>query len=398
MVPFWISRTPESYHQLLADEAVTIVNQTPSALRELADVRERAGAETTPALRIVILGGEAVDVNTLKRWLDDRPERQPEIINMYGITETTVHVTYRQISRADLDAAPRSPIGEAIEGLQIYLLDPQLQPVPILVAGEIWVAGEGVTRGYFNRPELTSERFRPDRWSPTPGARMYRSGDYGRARSASDIEYLGRIDDQVKIRGFRIEVSEIEGALNAHPKVTQSVVVVDDRSSRERQLVGYVLARADEQLTADELRFFLKEKLPDYMVPAAIVMLDRIPLTAHGKVDRKALPPADQTRRASEIVFVAPSNPIEEALAEVWSSVLGLERIGIHDNFFELGGDSILSIQIRSRAREKGIDFSLQELFRYQTIRELSEHTTSLAAEAAECETDDWRQSKRDRE
>jgi amino acid adenylation domain-containing protein len=382
VVPFWVSRSPESYRQLLAAEAVTIVNQTPSAMRQLTEAQE--GGVIPQALRAVILGGEALELSSLRRWLDSYGDEKPHIINMYGITETTVHVTYRRIMKADLDSGRRSPIGEPIDDLSIYVLDPQLQPAPTSVAGEICVGGEGVARGYLNRAALTADRFRPDRLSTRPGARMYRSGDQGRATLQRDIEYLGRIDEQVKIRGFRIETGEIEAALNAHPKVAQSVVVAGQDHAPDKRLIGYVLPRSAERLAADELREFLKEKLPDYMVPAAIVPIDRIPLTAHGKVDRKSLPDVDWRSLDSKSPFVPPSNPVEQVLADVWSSVLCSGKIGIDDNFFALGGDSILSIQIRSRAREKGFDFSLQQLFRYQTIRELSQQVRAIESPADE--------------
>jgi amino acid adenylation domain-containing protein/non-ribosomal peptide synthase protein (TIGR01720 family) len=372
IVPFWVSRTPGSFHHLLAAEGVSVLNQTPSAFRQLVDSQNGTESERIPTLRTVILGGEALDVNALRGWIDNRGDAAPQIVNMYGITETTVHVTFRRIAADDLNAAPRSPIGVPIDDLQIYILDSQLQPVPLSLAGEICVGGQGVARGYLNRPDLTAERFVPDHWSLVRGARMYRSGDLARLTSQQDAEYLGRLDEQIKIRGFRVEPGEIEAVMRSHPQVAQSVVIARVDNAPQVQLIGYAVPRAGEQLSTDELKSYLKRRLPEYMLPAAIMVLNEIPLTPHGKLDRKALPPPDWPAGGSDRGFVPPSNPVEQALAGVWSSVLGVPRIGITDNFFDLGGDSILSMQVVSRAREIGLDLSPKQVFQHQIIGELA--------------------------
>jgi amino acid adenylation domain-containing protein/non-ribosomal peptide synthase protein (TIGR01720 family) len=385
IVPFWVSRDPAAYQELLASEAVSIVNQTPSAFRQLTDLHDQIQLAAMPALRAVILGGEALDLSSLRRWIDARGDLMPKIINMYGITETTVHVTHREITVQDTKASPRSPIGEPISDLQIYILDPHLQPAPISVAGEICVGGQGIARGYLNQPPLTAKRFTPDPWSSLPGGRMYRSGDLGRLISLQDVEYLGRLDDQVKIRGFRVELGEIEAALNSHQKVAQSAVIAFDDSHSENRLIAYVVPLPGKQLSPEDLKRFLTEKLPAYMLPAAIVLIDDIPLTAHGKLDRKALPAVDWARRDVQRPFAPPSNPIEQTLAEAWSSVLGIPSIGINDNFFDLGGDSILSMQVVSRARDLGLELSPKHIFQHQVIKELAVVARQASRLATSC-------------
>src|SRR2546428_906256 len=289
---------------------------------------------------------------------------------MYGITETTVHVTCRPVRAADLERAA-SPIGRPIPDLRLFILDGRMEPVPYGVPGEIYVGGPGLARGYLGRPDLTAERFVADPLGDRPGARLYRTGDLARLRPDGEIEYLGRADDQVKIRGFRIEPGEIETTLGACPGVRQAAVVPRRESSGERRLVAY-LAAADDPPGIDALRVFLMERLPDYMVPGTFVFLESLPLTPSGKVDRRALPAPERGRPDLEEPYVAPRTREEKTLAEVWSEVLELERAGIDDNFFTLGGDSIRSIQVRVKAGERGLDLSLQQIFTHQTIRGLA--------------------------
>jgi amino acid adenylation domain-containing protein len=288
---------------------------------------------------------------------------------MYGITETTVHVTYRPLTKTDLKDARGSMVGRAIPDLQVYVLDEQLQLVPSGVAGELYVGGAGLARGYLNRPELTAERFVPNPFGAFAGGRLYRTGDEGRYLSNGDIEYLGRLDQQVKIRGHRIELGEIEAVLNGHAEVLEAVVLARKGAGGDQQLVAYV--SFSRPVSIDELRGYMKQHLPEYMLPAAFVVLERLPLTTNGKVDRRALPEPDQTRPEFEQAYVAPQTPAEEILAVIWEDVLGLEKVGVHDNYFALGGDSIRSVQILALARERGLDISLQQLFRHQTIAEL---------------------------
>ncbi|MCP4658895.1 MAG: AMP-binding protein, partial [bacterium] len=307
-------------------------------------------------------------------------ERRPRLVNMYGITETTVHVTYRPLGESDLRRPGSSPIGVAIPDLPVFLVDAGLRPVPIGVPGEIVVAGAGLARCYLGRPALTAERFVPhpfSRFSHQPGERLYRSGDLARSLPDGGLEYLGRIDHQVKIRGFRIELGEVEAVMADHPGVRQAVVVLRGEGGGKR-LVGYAVP-AGEAPGAGELGDFLRHRLSEYMVPQAFVFLDALPLTPNGKVDRRALPEPSGERPELEQAFVAPRNPMEERLAEVWCQVLGLDRIGVRDNFFQVGGHSLLATQVTSRMRrEHGVDLPLALVFERPTIAELAEASWEL--------------------
>ena len=376
VVPYWISRDPAAFHELLGNERVTVLNQTPSAFRQLTRVDESAlpAASAELRLRYVIFGGEALDIGDLRGWWDRHGDTKPALVNMYGITETTVHVTYRPVNRADLDRPWSSVIGKAIPDLQVYVLDARRALAPVGVPGELYVGGAGVSRGYLGRPELTAERFLHDPWNPAPGARLYRTGDLARVLGGGDIEYLGRIDFQVKIRGFRIELGEIEAALDTHPAVREAVVLAREDSPGEKRLVAYLVCREGQAPTVGELRAFVKDKLPDSMVPAAFILLAALPLTENGKVDRRALPPPEEGERpALGADLVAPSTGAEEALAKIWASVLRLPVVGVRDNFFEIGGDSILSIQIVARAQQAGFRITPRQLFQHPTIAELAE-------------------------
>jgi amino acid adenylation domain-containing protein/non-ribosomal peptide synthase protein (TIGR01720 family) len=387
VVPWEVSRSPELFLDLLVRERVTVLNQTPSAFAQLAQAEAQRAVAT--ALRLVIFGGEALDPASLEPWFARHGDTEPRLVNMYGITETTVHVTCRPLSLADARDARghhRSVIGVPIPDLSLAVMDRSLRPVPLGVPGELVVGGAGLARGYLGRPELTAERFVPDPSGGRPGERLYRSGDLGRFLPNGEVEYLGRLDHQVKIRGFRIELGEIEAALAAQAGVRQAVVVVrsdgsdgsdqSDRSLGDRRLVAYVVGEA----TAEELRQSLRERLPDYMVPAAFVRLAALPLNANGKVDRKALsaPEAAPEQPGSRAGHVAPRTREEELLATVWAQVLRLPRVGVNDNFFELGGDSILSVQIVARARQAGLLFTTRQLFEHQTVAGLARHATAM--------------------
>ncbi|HEX6291078.1 MAG TPA: amino acid adenylation domain-containing protein [Herpetosiphonaceae bacterium] len=426
IVPYLVSRAPERFYALLAEQGVTVLNQTPSAFRQLMQAEAQATTSQPLRLRSVIFGGEALDLQSLRPWFERHGDTQPQLVNMYGITETSVHTTYRPLRLADLDQAG-SLIGPPLPDLQLYILEPQsLQPVPIGVAGELYVGGAGLARGYLGRPELTAERFIPHPWScgvpcpegtrpgTGPGARLYRTGDLARYLPDGDIEYLGRIDQQVKIRGFRIELGEIEAVLRQHDAVRDAVVIAREENGHKR-LVAYVVEqRTTEQRNKEEdqtppslspahteregdprgrgrgwrgalwaaiggegltskLQTYLKDRLPDYMVPSAFVVLDSLPLTPNGKLDRRALPAPPSDRPALETEYVPPSTAEQHALAEIWSQVLGLERIGIHDHFFALGGDSIRSIQVLALARERGLEIALPQIFQHPTIASLAE-------------------------
>jgi len=370
VVPHAISRSPEAFLELLNREKVTVLNQTPSAFRQLI-AAEDAGAPST-TLRLVIFGGEALEMQSLQPWFDRHGDQQPQLVNMYGITETTVHVTYRPLTASDVQRG--SVIGVPIPDLEVFILDSALRPLPIGVPGEMFVGGAGLARGYLRRPELTAQRFIPHPWRE--GERLYRTGDLARWLPGRDIEYLGRIDQQVKIRGFRIELGEIESVLVQHPAVREAVVV-----AREQRLIAYLVARHGAAPPANELRTHLKTKLPDYMVPTAFVAIDRVPLTNNGKTDLRALPSPDPERPETGAQFVEPRAPAEEKLAEIWRRVLRLERVSIHDNFFDLGGDSILSILVVAQARQAGITLTPKLLFDRPTIAELA--TITPAARVA---------------
>jgi amino acid adenylation domain-containing protein len=371
IVPYWLSRSPEAFYQLLCKQKVTVLNQTPSAFRQLIQTEESLNTSHKLALRLVIFGGEALEIPSLQPWFERYGDQYPQLVNMYGITETTVHVTYRPITMADLQVNFGSVIGRPIPDLQVYILDQYQQLVPIGVSGEMYIGGAGLAKGYLNRPDLTAAKFIPYPFSNQSDARIYKSGDLARYLPNGDIEYLGRIDHQVKIRGFRIELGEIAGTLTQHPAIQETVVLAKETSSREKYLVAYVVFRHQQTATTSQLRNFLKKQLPDYMLPSVFVVVETLPLTANGKLDHQALPKPSTSRPELDTAFVPSRTPAEKILTEIWSQVLGFAEIGIYDNFFALGGDSIRSIQVRSLAQERGLYFSLQQIFQHQTIHEL---------------------------
>ncbi len=365
VIPHLVSRSPEEYLQLLAREQVTVLNQTPSGFKQLMRAQEARKEALPLSLRVVVLAGEALEFQTLRSWLDYYP--QSRIVNMYGPTEATVHSTYHPVSTKEIqDRETRSRIGGAIPDLSVHVLDEEMQLIPIGVRGEIYIGGPGLARGYLDRPELTAERFLPDPFAVTPGGRLYRTGDQGSRRTDGALEYFGRLDLQVKIRGYRIELGEIESALREHLGVKESVVIAREDIPGDKRLVAYLVAGAE--VTVGELREALSARLPEYMVPSAFVMLERMPLNPNGKIDRRALPAPAQ--RGVESNYVAPENPTEELMAQIWAEVLRLERVGMEDNFFELGGHSLLATQIVLRVRETfHLDLPLVKLFESPTVR-----------------------------
>jgi amino acid adenylation domain-containing protein len=367
IVPYLVSRSPSDFYQLLAREKVTVLNQTPSAFRQLFWAETTAQTLLELNLRCVICAGEALELQSLQPWFERHGDDRPVVVNMYGITETTVHSTYRRITRKDLTGGAGSVIGVPIPDLQIFLVDDQLKPVPPGVAGEICVGGDGVARGYLKRDDLTSQRFLPDPFSSKPGARIYRSGDLARYSARGELEYLGRMDHQVKIRGFRVELGEIGSALNRHPLIRESVVLARVEGEGDKRLAAYIVPTGTAP-TVTELREFLGQKIPEYMIPARFLFLTALPLTTNGKVDRRALPAPDDARPALDGKFMPPRNEVERTLAGIWSEVLGVARVGVLDNFFELGGDSIRSITILSRAQEQKLKPSLQQMFEHPTV------------------------------
>ncbi|WP_245217839.1 non-ribosomal peptide synthase/polyketide synthase [Pseudomonas eucalypticola] len=369
-----VARSPEDFHALLVREHVTVLNQTPSAFKQLIPLA--CESQHGLALRYVVFGGEALDVGSLGPWFERFGDQQPQLINMYGITETTVHVTYRPLSRADLVQEGVSPIGEVIPDLSWYLLDHHLNVTAPGCNGELHVGQAGLARGYHGRAALTAERFIPDPFdtSEQGGGRLYRTGDLARYRASGVVEYAGRIDHQVKIRGFRIELGEIEAKLQEHAAIREALVL-DIDGPGGKQLAAYLLltqgqAAQDHGTLRDQLREHLKALLPDYMVPAHLMFLETFPLTSNGKLDRKALPAPDVSAQQHE--YVAPQSELEQQIAAIWADVLKVEKVGLTDNFFELGGDSIISIQVVSRARQVGIRFTPKELFQHQTVQGLA--------------------------
>ena len=372
VVPFEISRAVDRFHDLLVDEGVTVLSQTPSAFRQWVSHEGALPAPAPLALRWVVFGGEALDLQMLVPWFARHGDRSPRLVNMYGITETTVHVTYREIREADVWANAGSVIGEPIPDLSLHLLDAHLQPVPRGVPGEIVVGGAGVARGYLNRPELTAERFIEHPLAGEPGGRLYRSGDLARRLANGDLEYLGRIDFQVKVRGFRIELGEIESALTRHDAVAAAAVLARRDDAGETRLAAWLVAAGEGRPDAAELRRHLLTFLPDYMVPASFTLVAALPLTTNGKVDRAALPTLAGQRVEAVAERVAPVTEREQVLAGAWATVLATPDVGVTDNFFALGGDSIRSIEVRAAVRRAGWDFPLQDLFQHQTVRELA--------------------------
>ncbi|HEV7509115.1 MAG TPA: amino acid adenylation domain-containing protein [Thermoanaerobaculia bacterium] len=385
VVPGETVRSPEAFYELLRRERVTVLSQTPSAFRQLLWAEESAlarGEAMVADLRLVVFGGEALDPASLSPWFERHGEERPLLVNMYGITETTVHTTWRRLRRSDL-AQPGSAIGRPLSDLSLHLLDRGGRPVPIGVPGEIYVGGAGVARGYLARPALTAERFVPDPFAVgVGGQRLYRSGDLARWRRDGDLEYLGRIDRQVKVRGFRIELGEIEAALAEHPGVREAAVVAREDRPGDVRLVGYVSLAAGPDPSPQALAAFLAERLPGYMVPAAWVLLDRLPLTANGKVDRAALPAPEEHGEGG--AYVAPRSPVEEVLAGIWEEVLELQRVGVEDDFFALGGHSLVAAQVTSRVLKAfSVDLPLRFLFEHPTVAALAAEVERLRGSGA---------------
>ncbi|WP_339291242.1 amino acid adenylation domain-containing protein [Paenibacillus sp. FSL W8-0187] len=367
VVPHTISRSPDDMLSLLVREGVTVLNQTPSAFYPLIQAdRDQAGMGQKLSLRYVVFGGEALELGRLADWYERHADDAPRLINMYGITETTVHVSYMELNRNLALPGAGSMIGEAIPDLRVYVLDAKLRPVPYGVTGEMYVAGAGLARGYWGRPDLTADRFVADPYGP-PGTRMYRTGDLAKRQADGTLDYLGRSDHQVKIRGFRIELGEIESVLIRHEALAQAAVIVREDQPGDRRIVAYVVSKPSCELSSGaELRRYAASMLPDYMVPGAFVFMDKLPLTPNGKLDRKALPAPDM---AFDADGRHPRTPQEEVLCELFAEILGVKRVGIDDGFFELGGHSLLAVRLISRVREAlGKELSIAALFESPTV------------------------------
>jgi natural product biosynthesis luciferase-like monooxygenase protein/amino acid adenylation domain-containing protein/non-ribosomal peptide synthase protein (TIGR01720 family) len=343
-----------------------------------AQILAAAPAGGLSSLRAVTVGGEACPRELVRAHHEALPKTP--LFNEYGPTEATIWSTVHRVDPAEMGPVP---IGRPIPGARVYVLDTRLQPVPSGVPGELYVGGAGVARGYLGRPELTSERFLADPFDASPGARLYRTGDRVRWRKDGVLEFLGRQDGQVKVRGYRIELGEVEAALGAHPGLREVAVAAREDGRGGRRLVGYVVPQERPGPTADALRAFVRERLPEYMVPSAFVEREALPRTRNGKVDVGALPAPEPQAATRSTAYVAPRNELEERLARVWCQVLGVERVGVDDNFFELGGDSILSIQIVTRAGRDGIELSPRQVFQNPTVARLAAvANTRLAVQA----------------
>ncbi|PMB43198.1 non-ribosomal peptide synthetase [Fischerella thermalis CCMEE 5330] len=407
----------QTFLQKCQDLKLTVLDLPTAYWQQLMSDIATADLRLPDSLRLVIIGGEQAQGKQVEIWRNCVGDRQ-ELINTYGPTEATVVATTYKLPLAPTDnPSLKIPIGRPIPNAQTYVLDKYLQPVPIGVVGELYISGVGIARGYLNRPDLTADKFIPHPFSNQLGARLYKTGDLVRYRQDGNIEFLGRIDNQVKVRGFRIELGEIESVLSQHPAVREVVVLAREEKAGNKRLVAYIVpnkqSRGQEDLIAGsdrlqsetleqetqdldnsnihhsalshDLRNFVKEKLPEYMIPAAFVFLEVMPLTPNGKVNLQALPAPEQQTPQIASAFIAPETTVEKQLATIWAQVLGREKVGIKDNFFALGGDSILSLQVVSKAREAGLQLTPKQIFQYQTIAELvavvSTTETIIAAE-----------------
>jgi len=367
VVPKSIAQDTKAFVELLQHEKVTILNQTPSAFYNL--IKQEAENDIPGLqLRYVIFGGEALSPGRLNTWKERYDGTK--LINMYGITETTVHVTYKEITTREIENNI-SNIGRPIPTLSCYVLDQQQQLVPVGVPGELYVGGAGVARGYLNRPELTSQRFIASPFRN--GERLYRSGDKVRILENGEMEYMGRVDDQVKIRGYRIELGEIKNVLDSHALISEAIVIAKEDMQGDKNLVAYIVSK--ERLTITDVRSYLAEKLPEYMVPAYYVEMESLPLTVNGKVDKKALPAPEEMGMSSGIKYEAPQTGLESRLVNIFSNVLniGKDVIGVNDNFFSLGGDSIKAMRLVVQIKQQlSLGITIGKLYEYQTIRELA--------------------------
>ncbi|MFM7600210.1 MAG: non-ribosomal peptide synthetase, partial [Pseudanabaena sp.] len=357
--------------QVIERYQVTIIWLTAGLFHLMVDEQ----LESLRPLKQLLAGGDVLSVNHVQRFREALPNCQ--LINGYGPTESTTFTCCYPIKEAKT-IGNSVPIGRPINNTQVYILNPQLQPTPIGAIGEIYIGGDGLASGYFNRPELTTERFVPNPFSNQSGAKLYKTGDLARYFADGNIEFLGRIDNQVKIRGFRIELGEVEAVLSQYPTIQKSVVILREDKPADKRIVAYFVPIPGQEVAVTELRNFFKQKLPDYMVPNAFVSMESLPLSPNGKIARKELPAPDGTN-LNQQNYVPPRNPTEQQIADVWAQVLNLEKVGIHDNFFELGGHSLLATQIIARLRKSfAVELSLRTFFEVPTIGDLGERVTTL--------------------
>ncbi|MEV6101749.1 amino acid adenylation domain-containing protein [Nocardia sp. NPDC051981] len=370
-----LTRSPDEFAELIAREGITVLSQTPSAFGALLGTGLRPAA--VPALRHIVLGGEALDPGSLRAWYDTDRAGAARISNLYGITEATVHATHFAVDRAHAESAHTSVVGRGLPGMTVRVLDSRLRPTPVGGRGEVYLTGAQLARGYHARPATSAERYVADPFG-APGARMYRTGDLARWNGDGQLEYLGRGDQQVKIRGYRIEPGEIEAALLEHESVARAVVVARTGDSGSARLIAYVVPATEAAPAVGALETHIAQRVPVYMRPAAIVLVDSLPLTGNGKLDVAGLPDPVLAPRSDR----APRTPAEQMVAELFTEVLGVDRPGLDDSFFALGGDSIISIQLASRARTRGLHFTPREVFEHRTVAGIASIARTPEAEA----------------
>jgi amino acid adenylation domain-containing protein len=363
-------------------ENFSLLKVTPPHLEVLNQMLQ--GDELAGRVRVLIIGGEALSNETISLWRKNAP--QTRLINEYGPTETVVGCCVYEVAEDDPETG-FVPIGRPIANTELYLLDSHLRLVAVGVAGELYIGGDGLARGYLGHPELTAEKFIPNPFAASGGERLYRTGDLARFRADGEIEYLGRTDHQVKVRGYRIELGEIEAVIRQHPEISEVVVLAREDVIGDKRIVAYLVSPAPEQLSMSDIRRFLRDKLPEYMVPSSLVTLKTLPLTPNGKVDRAALPAPGLGRAGIEEVYLAPRTPLEEVVAAIWAETIGIERVGVRDNFFELGGHSLLATQVISRIRDEfEVELPVRLMFEGMSVEEMAEAIVSREAEAGQSE------------
>jgi amino acid adenylation domain-containing protein len=370
VLPKEVLLAPQRLAEEIREAKISILFLTTALFNQFAD--DIPGAFRS--LRYLLFGGEAADPFRVRRVLEES-QLSGRLINLYGPAENTTLTTWHRVEAVPTEATS-IPIGRPVANTQVYILDNELQPVPVGVAGEIYIGGEGLARGYPGRAELTAEKFIPNPFGMYAGARLYRTGDLGRYLETGEIEFLGRRDYQVKIRGFRVELGEIEAALKRYSGVKDAVVVMNENATDDKRLIAYLVADDEDGMHGTgELRAFLRERLPSYMIPNVFVALERLPLTANGKVDRRALPAPVTAWQEEDERYIAPQTELEHSVVAIWREVLGAERIGVHDNFFDLGGHSLLIVRVHNKLRETlRREIPIVELFRHPTVTALSEY------------------------
>ncbi|MGE5756703.1 MAG: non-ribosomal peptide synthetase, partial [Planctomycetaceae bacterium] len=381
---------PSEFSNWIQRERITALDLPTAYWHAWVGGLARLGEPLPGSLRLVVVGGEKASARSFADWRSIGGDRI-RWINTYGPTEATIVATAYEPPRAGETGEPLTelPIGRPIANTQIYLLDSRLEPVPVGLPGALYIGGEGLARGYLRRPALTAERFIPDPFGDVPGARLFRTGDLARWRTDGNLEFLGRLDQQVKVRGFRVEPGEVESALRRQPSVLEAVVEAYEATPGDKRLVAYVVPRSEAEDGVAELRRGLQATLPDYMVPATFVMLEAMPLSSSGKIDRKALPAPDLGTLDRGAKYVAPRGPTEESLAQVWAEVLGLERVGVLDNFFDLGGHSLQAVQLVARITALlNRPVSVKAIFQAPTVAAMAEDLDREAAEAARVHRD----------